>query len=122
MAMIAFRESNTARWVTDKHGMCVDVNDRAIELFQLPRDKMLGRGWTQRIRTSQIPEVSAAFDNAYNSNGHIHYKARYVLDYDDGSSVTVVAEQSDIVRDDEGIYQMSGTVIPLPSNTEFRTA
>ena len=118
MAMIAFRESDTARWVTDKHGMCVDVNESAIELFQLPRDKMLGRGWTQRIRTSQIPEVSAAFDKAYKSNGHIHYKAKYVLDYDDGTSLTVVAEQSDIVRDDEGIYQMSGTIIPLPSHSD----
>lgn len=122
MAMIAFRESDTARWVTDKHGMCVDVNDSAIALFQLPREKMLGRGWTQRIRTSQIPEVSAAFDKAYRSNGHIHYKASYILDYDDGTSMTVVAEQSDIVRDDEGIYQMSGTVIPLPTHSKLRAA
>lgn len=122
MAMIAFRESDTARWVTDKHGMCVDVNEKAIALFQLPREKMLGRGWTQRIRTSQIPEVSAAFDKAYRSNGHIHYKASYILDYDDGTSLTVVAEQSDIVQDDEGIYQMSGTVIPLPSHSKLRAA
>ena len=122
MAMIAFRESSTARWVTDKHGMCVDVNERAIELFQLPRDKMMGRGWTQRIRTSQIPDVSAAFDKAYASAGHIHYKDSYILDYDDGTSLTVVAEQSAIVRDDEGIYQMSGTIIPLPSHNGLRAA
>lgn len=113
MAMIAFRESEVARWVTDKHGMCIEVNEKCIELFRLPRERMMGRGWTQRIRTNQIEGVSEAFDRAYRSNGHIHYKSTYTLDYDDGTCLTVIAEQSDIVRDGEGIYQMSGTIIPI---------
>ena len=113
MAMIAFRESDVARWVTDKHGMCIEVNERCAELFQLTPDQMRGRGWTQRIRTNQIEDVSEAFDRAYKSNGHIHYKSTYTLDYPDGTCLTVVAEQSDIVRDGDGIYQMSGTIIPI---------
>lgn len=113
MAMIAFRESQVARWVTDKHGMCIEVNEKCIELFRLPREKMLGRGWTQRIRTNQSEDVGLAFDRAYRSNGHIHYKSTYTLDYEDGTCLTVVAEQSDIVRDGDGIYQMSGTIIPI---------
>jgi PAS domain S-box-containing protein len=113
MAMIAFRESDVARWVTDKHGMCIEVNAKCSELFRLTPEQMRGRGWTRRIRINQIEDVSEAFDRAYKSNGHIHYKSTYTLDYDDGTCLTVVAEQSDIVRDGDGIYQMSGTIIPI---------
>lgn len=122
MAMIAFRESDVARWVTDKHGMCIEVNNKAVELFRLTREQMMGRGWTQRIRTDQIEVVSEAFDRAYRSNGHIHYKSTYTLDYDDGTCMTVVAEQSDVVRDEQGIYQMSGTIMPLVATAGRKAA
>jgi len=106
---IALDESRVGRWECDERGYCVNVNRALCALFDLPKEQMLGVGWTQRIVPSMRRVVSDEFHRAYIDHESYRYAQNYAIEVK-GKIVNIRAQAVDVVLNDENkIIHMFGT-------------
>ena len=108
-ARMALDISHVAMWECNAAGECIWVNAACADMFGMPREKMLGRGWTTAIAPGHGVRAWRSFQDAI--NGGVPYRENYPIIVD--HKIINVTSRGDVLADSEGkILRIFGTVEP----------